>query len=247
MTRLAAFVRRHWHKLVVALLWLGAILAAQQYAAAQGLGPIELFGQLREALLGLAIAPLLYVIVYLLRPLVLFPASWLTIAAGALFGLWGGFALALLAGTLSAALPYAMGRWFAGDSESDPAAAAGTPSRLRRFTDLLRRAPFQSVLTMRLLYLPYDGVSLLAGSLRIPFAAFASATALGNIPGAFAYVGVGASLEGDLTAGDLSINPAVLLTSGVVLVLSLAFSYWLRRRSVDAETQSADPITESAA
>ena len=82
---------------------------------------------------------------------------------------------------------------------------------------------------MRLIYLPYDAVSLVAGSLRIPLLTFLLATALGNVAGTLSFVGVGASIQGNLATGEISLNPAVLAFSGVVLVASLITSRILNR------------------
>ena len=101
------------------------------------------------------------------------------------------------------------------------------------------------LLTMRLLYLPYDAVSVLAGNLRIPFWKFALATATGNIGGTFAFVGLGASIEGDLASGQLSLNPGVLVFSLLVLVASLALSRYLNRKENPEEAVTGTPVQES--
>jgi uncharacterized membrane protein YdjX (TVP38/TMEM64 family) len=110
---------------------------------------------------------------------------------------------------------------------------------LKRFTGLMRRNPFQAILTMRLLYLPYDAVSLVAGNLRLPFIAFFLATALGNVAGTFAFVGIGASIEGDIAAGEISLNPVTLVVSGVILVVSLAISRYLNSRQKSSQQEIA--------
>jgi uncharacterized membrane protein YdjX (TVP38/TMEM64 family) len=191
----------------------------------------DLTRQLQTLLMGTWYGPLLYILVYLLRPLIVFPASLLTILGGSIFGLGWGFVVVLIAGTLSAALPYVVGRWFSRGGESQ----TKTHPRIQSFLDLLRRTPFQAVLIMRLIYLPYDAVSLLVGSLRIGFLPFIAATALGNTAGTLSFVGIGASIEGDLASGDLSLNPTILLFSGLILILSIVLSRMLKRRELTSD------------
>ncbi len=223
--RLRDWIIQQRGKIAIILGWVVLLVAVRQYMTSSGLTFADLTRQLQTLLTGTWYGPLLYILIYLLRPLILFPASLLTILGGSIFGLGWGFVIVLVAGTLSAVIPYAAGRWFSGD----PSQAALHP-RIQGFIDLLRRNPFQAVLIMRLIYLPYDAVSLLAGSLRIGFLAFIAATAAGNLAGTLSFVGIGASIEGDLASGDLSLNPTILLFSGLILIFSIILSRMLNRR-----------------
>ena len=89
---------------------------------------------------------------------------------------------------------------------------------------------------MRLVYLPYDLVSYLAGALRIHPLAFLAGTAIGSAPATVAFVLFGASLE-SFDGGVPRIDAPVLIASGVMLVAGLAISHALRRR--DAEPDAA--------
>ncbi len=243
MTTFINWLKMHRLKLLALLFWVILVLIVRQVMQTQQITFAELTNLLGDTLTGSWYGPLLYLVAYLLRPLVLFPASLMTALAGNVFGLGWGFVIGLIAGTLSAGIPYAIGRWFSGDE--NPLTDRDDTSRLRRFTDLLKDNPFQAVLTMRLLYLPYDAVSVLAGNLRIPFWKFALATATGNLGGTFAFVGLGASIEGDLASGQLSLNPGVLVFSLVVLVASLALSRYLNRKDNPEEAVPTAPIQDS--
>lgn len=226
LRRLWQWLRAHRTAVIAVLFWLGLILAVRQYMAANDLTFAQLTAEMQTLLSSTWFGPLLYIVVYLLRPLILFPASLLTILGGSVFGLVPGFLIVLVAGTVSAVIPYGIGRWFS----SGAAPESTDASALQRFMHVLRRNPFQAVLMMRLIYLPYDAVSLIAGNLRIPFIVFILATGLGNVAGTLSFVGVGAALEGNLASGQASLNPATLLFSGVILVISLAVSRLLNRR-----------------
>lgn len=211
--------------LLVVAFWVVLILLTRQVMQANGLTFSALIDRLQAVLNGSWYGPLLFVVVYILRPFVLFPASLLTILGGNTFGLAAGFVYVLIGGTLSALIPFLIGRSFT----SDETPTMAQDSRLSRFVGVLTRNPFQAVLVMRLLYLPYDAVSVLAGTLRIPVLAFFAATAIGNLGGTLSFVGIGASLEGGLSSGDLTVNAESLVFSLVILIVSLGLSYVLNR------------------
>lgn len=229
-----SWVKSHVKQLIGVAFWIGVIIATRQYMQANDLTFLELVNQLAAVLTGTWYGPLLYIVIYLLRPLILFPASLLTILAGSIFGLAFGFLWGLIAGTLSAAIPYIVGRWFSGDERQ--VVADENANALQRFIGLMKRNPFQTVLTMRLLYLPYDAVSVVAGNLRIPFVSFALATAIGNIGGSFSFVSIGASVPlENLNTGEISVNPATFVFGAVVLVSSLALSRYLNKRQAQKD------------
>ncbi|RMG72653.1 MAG: TVP38/TMEM64 family protein [Chloroflexi bacterium] len=168
--------------------------------------------------------PILYILIYFFRPVVFLPASLLAILAGNIWGMGLGFILGLSAGTLSAVLPYGFGRWFS----SDGLAVFESKNWISHFINTIQKNPFQAVLTMRLLYLPYDTVSAVVGALRVSFTAFLLATAIGNILGTLSFVGIGAALEGDVLKGEISINPVIFVLSFVLLLISIGISRYLK-------------------
>ena len=229
-----AWINKHRTQLVAVTFWLVVLITTRQYMQANDLTFRELTNQLAEVLTGTWYGPLIYIVVYLIRPLILFPASLLAILAGSIYGLALGFVYGLIAGTLSAAVPYFAGRWFAGEEQAtEQVQEDGDSNLFGRFITLMRRNPFQAILMMRLLYMPYDAVSLLAGGLRIGFVPFATATLIGNLGGTFSFVGFGASLQGDITTGDISINPWILALSISILIASLALSRYLNKREAN--------------
>jgi len=230
------WLRNHPLQVGVAAFWIWVVLLARAYMDITDLTFTELTNQLEAQFSNEWYGPLLYTLVYVLRPLILFPASLLAILAGNIWGLGLGLVYGLFAGTLSSLIPYIFGRWFSSKNPDEISTENG--SRLRRFTRLLQENPFQAVLTMRLLYLPYDLVSVFVGGLRVPFAAFFLATSIGNIGGTLSFVAIGASIEGDITAGEVSFNPLILLFSVVILIVSFGVSNVVKRRqAVDASSK----------
>lgn len=228
-----SWLQRNAIKLVAVGFWLAIVIGVVIYQQQSGLSAQALAADLAERLSG-AIAgtwygPFIYVLIYFLRPVILFPASILTILAGNLYGLWLGLVWGLLGGTVSAVIPFFAGRWLFAQQGTPPApATSGNP--LGRFTGILRENPFQAVLTMRLLFLPYDAASIFAGSLGVPFGQFFLATLLGNVVGAIPYIALGASIEGNPFSAEASINPWILGFAALMLVASIVFSRLMKRR-----------------
>lgn len=206
-------------KYVILVFWLLGLLGLWYYTYGWGRTPAALLKEVLDGLRGESLAPLVLLLIYLLRPLFLLPVSLLTVATGMLFGAVWGTLYAAVATLLSATAAYLLGRLFGGDL---PTKAEGWAARLKAY-------PFETVLLSRVLFVPGDLVNYLAGYLKINLVAFIGATAVGGMPGLLIGVLAGASLES--TAATFSVDPRYLLASALLLVLSLGVSWWVRRRS----------------
>jgi len=169
--------------------------------------------------------PVLYVVLYTLRPLILFPSTLLTLAGGFVFGPVLGVVYTLVASNSSSTVAYLVGRYFGQGLFADNRPGG----LLRRYATRLRANSFETVLIMRFIFLPYDLVSYAAGFLNIRFFPFILATALGSIPGTLAFVGFGASI--DTFDGALpQLNPVTLGFAVVTFLSSLALARLFKRR-----------------
>jgi len=214
--------RRRAHHIGVAALWIAVVAGYQVWAWRAGLGPAESVRRLVDALQDSAWGVLAYMGVYILRPLVLFSAAVLTVAGGFLYGPWLGLAIVLVASNASAMLAFGIGRWFG-------TGALAEGNRLEGYATRLRNRSFETVVILRLLLVPYDLVSYLAGFLRIRAVPFIAGTALGSLPGTVAFVLFGASVE-RFDGGVPSLDVRVLAASAVMLVVSLGLVRVVRRR-----------------
>ena len=169
-------------------------------------------------------APLLFIAIYAVRPLLFFSAAVLTIAAGVVFGPVLGFGLAVIASNISASIAWGVGRFF-GDGLLNNPRAGGV---VARYADRMRARRFETIMLMRFVFLPYDLVNYLAGFLRIAWRPFILATFLGSIPGTLAFVGFGASVR--TLEGVPQLDLGVLAASASILLVSLGLARWLRRR-----------------
>ena len=195
------------------------------WAIVTGRGPAEVATDLVDAIQGSAWGPLAFLAVYLARPLILFPATVLTVAGGFLFGAVAGIALVFVASNGSAMVAYGLARWLGGQRGVDSDGAG----RLARWARRMRERSFETVIVMRLVYLPYDLVSYFAGALRIHPVSFIVGTAIGSAPATVAFVLAGASLE-SFDGGVPTIDGRVLMASAVLLLAGLALSRTLGRR-----------------
>lgn len=222
----ASWLGRHWQKLIALLLWVGLFAAYRWYAVANDLGPVEAVRQLIQLMQTSAYGPLIYILLYALRPLLFFSSILLTLAGGFIFGPVWGVLYTVIAANTSAMVAYVVGYYFGQGLLADD----GSDGVIQRYAARMRKDSFETVLIMRFIFLPYDLVNYLAGFLRIDWKAFLLATALGSIPGTISFILFGAAIEGDFDGTIPSLNPRVLAVSISLFVVSLALSRYFKRR-----------------
>ena len=214
--------------MAAAVFWLLLIGLYVWYSTSNNIGPRQTLVQLVNFMQGSFYGPLIFILVYTLRPLIFFSATILSLAGGYLFGPVLGILFVILGSNAGASLAYVIGRFFGGDDLLQ--AGESDDGIIRRWLRPLRENSFETVLIMRFLFLPYDLVNYAAGLLKINYGAFLLATLLGSLPGTLAFTLAGASIEGDFTGGVPSLNPRVLIASVVIFVASLVFSRVLKNR-----------------
>ena len=202
----------------IAVLWIAAIVGWRWFQQSEGLSTIETAQRLVDEIDGVWWGLLAYALAYLLRPLLLFPATVITVAAGLLFGPIGGVLIVVVAANASAMLAYGIGRLLAGERHgagSSGGTDADQAGLIARWGDRMRTNSFESVFIMRLLFLPYDLVNYASGALRIRWTSFLLATILGTLPGTIAFVLLGASIE-RLDEGFGGINPWTIVALSLI-------------------------------
>ena len=213
---------------IVGAIWLVAIVAWQIHQTSSGRTTVESAQQFIDTVGGAWWGVFAYLLVYLVRPIVLFPASVLTVVGGILFGPVVGVLVVVVAADASAMVAYGVGRLLGrppGGIESP-----GDDASLRhRWASRMRANSFETVLIMRLVFVPYDLVSYLAGVLRLRWLPFLLATALGSLPGTVSFVLLGASLD-QVDEGIEGIDPIALGAGAMIFVVSLLLARILRRR-----------------
>jgi uncharacterized membrane protein YdjX (TVP38/TMEM64 family) len=148
--------------------------------------------------------PLLYAAAYALLAVFFVPGAPLTLAAGALYGVGGGFAVSMLGASLGAIGAFWVARRSAGD-----ALERGGGERVSAIERRLSGKGLYALLVLRLIpVVPFNALNYAAGVSTIGARDYIVATVLGIAPGALAYTALGAGL--DDPASPLFIGAAVL-------------------------------------
>ncbi|CEN23301.1 TVP38/TMEM64 family protein [Paraclostridium sordellii] len=134
------------------------------------------------------LAPLVYIIMFALVPLTLFPDSILAIGGGMVFGLFKGYIYtligALIGATISFYISRKLGRAFVKKL---------TKEKLDNIEELINSKGFFIVLILRLVPLfPFDIISYGSGLTSIKYKDFLLATIIGTIPGILVFTNIGA-------------------------------------------------------
>lgn len=151
-------------------------------------------------------SPIIYIILFTLVPLTLFPDSILAIAGGMCFGMVSGFIFtmigAILGGSLSFFLAKTLGhKIFNKFIKPD----------LSKLENAIKNRGFMLVFLLRLIPLfPFDIISYASGFSGVKFKDFAFATILGIIPGVFVFVNIGDKAT-DLDSSSFYMSIALLV------------------------------------
>ena len=217
--------RKNTIRIVALIFWLMVFASYQIFAIRNDLSPAQVVQSLLQFMVGSFWGPLVFILVYSIRPLVLFPSSLLTLAGGFLFGPVMGIAYTIIASNISATIAFFIGRYFGeGLIKSD-----STSSLIQKYARRMREASFETVIVMRFIFLPYDLVNYLAGFLGIRWLPFILASILGSIPGTISFVLAGASVE-YFDGGFPRLNPTTLAISFFIFISSLLLSRIFRKK-----------------
>ncbi|MEO7840221.1 MAG: TVP38/TMEM64 family protein [Anaerolineales bacterium] len=219
------FIQRNGQKIAMFVFWLGLIVLYQWYASSNHLSPLQVVQQMLAFMQNGIWGVLIYILIYAVRPLILFPATVLSVAGGFVFGPLLGILYTIVASNISSTIAFYVGQFFGEGLLKDD----GSDGLIQRYARRMRENSFETVMVMRFIFIPYDFVSYLAGFLKIKFIPFILATALGSIPGTIAFVGFGASIES--FDGSLpKLNPVTLGFSVAILILSILLSRVFKKR-----------------
>ncbi len=227
------FLQKHGQKLIAAAFWAAIGIAYIVYLQVNDLSVGDSFRQITGILTQPILGPIIYILLYAFHPIIFFPASILTIAGGALFGYWG--ILWVIIGANSAAMvAYTVGRFFGGNLIADATEEKkpGEQGFVEKWKTRLQENSFETVLTMRFIFLPYNVVNYLCGFLKIDWKAFLLATALGSIAGTISFTLAGVSLDiNEVIDGKApSFDWRVLAISAVIFAISMGISRYFKSK-----------------
>jgi pyruvate/2-oxoglutarate dehydrogenase complex dihydrolipoamide dehydrogenase (E3) component/uncharacterized membrane protein YdjX (TVP38/TMEM64 family) len=225
-------IKKSLPKIILASVWIAALWYLYSWQQMNGVTPTETAFGIFDFIALTAWGPIIYVVAYAVRPLTFFPGTVLTILSGVVFGFYTGILLTIIAANISAAIAYGVGRFFGKDLKLEDGFIGNWVTALRENT-------FTAMLTMRLIFLPFDGVSYFAGILKTKFVPYLTATFLGTLLGIATFVAIGASLDVEsfrqngITADVIDIR--FIITSVTIFVASLVTSRLMKRRKAGAK------------
>ena len=219
-------LKRNLPKIIAGFFWLTLIYQFQHYKAVNGLSYQDMLFNLHDFFTMSMYGPFIYIVLYAIRPLIFFPATLLTALSGALFGFWWGVLYTMLGENASANFAYWIGRFFGKDLKLED-------SVIGNWIEALRKNSFETVLLMRLFYVPFDLTNYGSGVVKVNWRAYALATLIGIIPGMATFVALGAAVDLDefrtMGLSFDALNPKFLALSITIFVVSLLLSKLLKR------------------
>lgn len=221
---LRTLIKKNAPKIIALIIWGILLMQFQHYRTMNDLTVREMLLMLYEFVTGTTWGPIVYIAVYAIRPIIFFPATFLTALSGLLFGLPLGILYTVIGENASANLAYWIGRFFGSDLRLED-------TFMGRWIMALHKHPFSSVLFMRLFYFPFDLTNYASGILRVPWSSYALATVIGIMPGLTTFVALGAGIK-DIRTFDFSAESFDFVSLGiavVVFVLSIVLSRSLKK------------------
>ncbi len=217
--------------ILVSLAWIFVIIAFYLFLKIQWLSLEEFtftqYNYMREHMI---IWALLFIVIFTIRPLVFIPASPLDLFAWAVFGLFWGFIICMIANGTSCLFSYwvwrtTWGRFMGNISES---------WRLGKIQSKLHSDTFFTVCMIRLLFFPFDLTNYICGVLKIPVSPYLWATMLAGIPGVFIFVLAWAAFYwqeiNSLSQVTQNVNYAYLYLASWLFLMSIVISKILKKK-----------------
>lgn len=167
-------------------------------------------------------APLVFIILFTIIPLTLFPDALLAIAGGLIFGLYEGSLYIMIGAFCGATLSFFIARycgsWLRGKLKSE---------KFLNIDNAVKKNGFLIIFLLRLIPLvPFDIISYSAGFSSIRYKDFILASLIGVIPGVLVYANIGAASLA-FGSNEFYISIALLLA---LMVISMLFKKNLKKK-----------------
>jgi len=128
------------------------------------------------------LAPLAFIMVYVVGVCLFVPGTLLTTLGAAIFGPYFGFVYVWLGAMIGSSLAFLIGRYLGREF-----AASLIGDRLKKYDEGIERNGFATVLYLRLMYFPFTPMNFGMGLTKVRFRDYFSGTALGIIVGTFIF------------------------------------------------------------
>lgn len=167
-----------------------------------------------------------FILLYIIATIAGFPASILTLGAGAVFGILTGSLLVIIGATLGATAAFLIGRYLA---RNVVAQRVERNPRFQAVDEAVGHAGFKIVLLTRLSpVFPFALLNYLYSITKVKLADYFLASLIGMIPGTVLYVYLG-SIAASFATGTLPESPARKIFTIVGLLLTIAVTVYVTR------------------
>lgn len=158
-------------------------------------------------------APVLYIGLFVLLPTFFFPVAVLALAGGLLFGLWWGSVYTFIGAVLNCAMMFLLARYVGRSQVQRLVEQKLSPQWQRRLQMADGKEGFLLLIILRLIpAVPYNLINYTFGLTGISFSSYLLASAIGIIPGTFAFINIG---DKTLEAG----SPSFWIAIGLLVLL----------------------------
>ncbi|HEX4951409.1 MAG TPA: TVP38/TMEM64 family protein [Blastocatellia bacterium] len=190
------------------------------------------------------IGPLVFVLFYVIATILLIPGSALTLAAGAIFGLWVGAVTVIVGANLGALGSFLLAKTRLRDKVQEWAAANPKFAALDR---AIGQNGFKMVTLTRLSpAFPFTLLNYLLGVTSVRTAPYVLGNLLGMLPASFLYVYLGSlageTLSGAATGGATTLQLVLKIVGLLATVAVVIFVTRIARKAIaEAEGEAAPP------
>lgn len=210
-------------KIALGILFLSIILVVIYKVYSLNLGSEEI----KNYIQGFGkIGPLVYIIMFSLVPLTLFPDSVLAIAGGLIFGLFKGYIYTTIGALIGGTISFYISRYWGREVVKKL-----TKEKLDKVEEMINNRGFIIIFILRLIpLLPYDVISYGAGLTAVKYKDFLLATLFGTIPGILVFTNLGAQ--------TVNIGSSSFYISVALLILLFIISIFLKNKFISKELKN---------
>ncbi len=172
------------------------------------------------------LAPLLFILIYMVGPSLFIPSLPLTVGAGFLWGPFWGVVYSITGATLGASLPFLLARYIFGNTIKDKLSHA----RWEALEEKVKIHGWKAVAFTRIVPIfPYPVLNYLFGITPIPFIHYLWSTFVFMLPACIAYVAFGSSMGELILKGNIKGIVIGILIASFALLIPLAIKPFFKK------------------
>ena len=207
-------------KLITAILLIAVAVILHLYY------PNDLLSNLRDQ--GIT-SILIFILLYLLGAILLFPCSFLTLVAATIWGMGKGFVIVIIASNLAAIIPFLLGRYYFRETVER---LITKKNNFSAYDKAIETNAFTAVLLLRLAPLvPYNFLNYSLGVTAVGIKNYLLATFLGMIPGTLLYLYLAKFSVGLLNYSFFELGSFQQLSLIITLILLIFIFSFLSKKA----------------